>query len=210
MMPPQFYYQLVVLGLLWLCVMLHLAWPGRGVTTQTKPAKPLMPRRQRSTDPKPFAGLTHKPPCALCEHDAGPPQALPPVRPAPPASPHGGHLTALLSPYGLSLSRLVGAGEPARQRPSQWRPVATMPVSRVRGRFPGASRHDLPWQARGWGADRARAGVLGGGPGYPKHGAGVRGRPEYRVAMAHRSSRAVAGLCAGLPARSPSHAGATR
>ena len=67
MIPPQFYYQLVVLGLLWLCVMLHLAWPGRGVTTQTKPAKPITPCRQRSTDPKPFAGLTHKPPCALCE-----------------------------------------------------------------------------------------------------------------------------------------------
>src|SRR5215831_13489829 len=39
MIPHQFYYQLVVLGLLWLCVMLHLAWPSRDVTTQTKPAK---------------------------------------------------------------------------------------------------------------------------------------------------------------------------
>ena len=65
MIPQQFYYQLVVLGLLWLCVMLHLGWPSRDVTPQTKPAKPITPRRQRSTEPKSFAGLTHKPPCAL-------------------------------------------------------------------------------------------------------------------------------------------------
>ena len=53
-------YQLVVLGLLWLFVMRHLAWPSRGVTNQTKPANPITPRRQRSTDPTPFAGLTHR------------------------------------------------------------------------------------------------------------------------------------------------------
>ena len=83
MLPHQFYYQLAVLGLLWLFVMLHLAWPNRGVTPQTKPAKPITPRRQRSTDSKPFAGLTHKPQCALCEHEAAHPKAPPPVRPAP-------------------------------------------------------------------------------------------------------------------------------
>src|SRR6516225_2624220 len=83
MIPDQFYYQLVVLGLLWLFVMLHLAWPSRGVTPQTKPAKPITPRRQRSTDPKPFAGLTHKPLCTLCEQEAAHPQAPPPVRPDP-------------------------------------------------------------------------------------------------------------------------------
>src|ERR671923_156759 len=70
MIPHQFYYQLVVLGLLWLFVMLHLAWPSRGVTPQTKPAKPITPRRQRSTEPKPFAGLTQRPQCALCEREA--------------------------------------------------------------------------------------------------------------------------------------------
>jgi len=83
MIPHQFYYQLVVLGLLWLFVMLHLAWPSRDVTTQTKPAKPITPRRQRSTDPTPFAGLTHTPHCALCEQEAAHPQAPPPVRPDP-------------------------------------------------------------------------------------------------------------------------------
>src|SRR6266481_3200844 len=83
MIPHQFYYQLMVLGLLWLCVMLHLAWPSRGVTTQTKLAKPLTPRRQRSTDPKPFAGLAHKPHCALCEQEVVHPKTPPPVRPDP-------------------------------------------------------------------------------------------------------------------------------
>jgi hypothetical protein len=83
MLPHQFYYQLAVLGLLWLFVMLHLAWPNRGVMPQTKPTKPITPRRQRSTDPKAFAGLPHKPPCALCEHEAAHPKAPPPVRPDP-------------------------------------------------------------------------------------------------------------------------------
>jgi len=81
MIPHQFYYQLVVLGLLWLFVMLHLAWPSRDVTTQTKPATPITPRRQRATDPKPFAGLTHTPHCARCAHEAAHPKAPPPVRP---------------------------------------------------------------------------------------------------------------------------------
>jgi len=83
MIPHQFYYQLVVLGLLWLFVMLYLAWPGPDVTPQPKPAKPITPRRQRSTDPTPFAGLTHKPPCALCAQEAAHPKAPPPVRPDP-------------------------------------------------------------------------------------------------------------------------------
>jgi hypothetical protein len=83
MIPHQFYYQLVVLGLLWLFVMLHLAWPSRGVTPQTKPAQPITPRRQRSTDPKPFPGLIHKPHCAACEQAAQDPEALPPPAPLP-------------------------------------------------------------------------------------------------------------------------------
>src|SRR4029453_16490986 len=119
---------------------------------------PLVPttpsRRQRSTEPKPFAGLTQRPPCALCEREAAQAYAPPPAPPEPawplvggksppafrppPAAPradapdeppaaHRGDLAALLPPWGLSLSGLVGAGKLARQRPSQWRPVAPMP-----------------------------------------------------------------------------------
>jgi hypothetical protein len=47
-----------------------------------------MLRRQRSKEPKPFAGLTHKPSCAACEHDANHPQASPPRRPEPMPPPH--------------------------------------------------------------------------------------------------------------------------
>ncbi len=83
MVPPHFYYQLVVLGLLWLCVMLHLAWASPGTTPQTKSSAPLTPRRKHSTDPKPFAGLTHKPHCALGEQEAAPPHASPPAPPEP-------------------------------------------------------------------------------------------------------------------------------
>jgi hypothetical protein len=83
MIPYLFYYQLAVLGLLWLCVMLHAVWPSRCAMAQCTPAKPILARRQRSKEPKPFAGLTHKPPCALCAHETTHPQPWPPVRPDP-------------------------------------------------------------------------------------------------------------------------------
>ena len=83
MIPHLFFYQLAVLGLLWLFVMLHFAWPSRGTTAQGTPAQPIMPRRHRSKDPKPFAGLTHKPYCALCEQEAAHSPAPPPVPPEP-------------------------------------------------------------------------------------------------------------------------------
>ena|SRR2546423_4538249 len=83
MIPHQFYYQLMVLGLLWLCVMLHLAWPSQCVATMQRSVKPITPRRQRSHEPTPFAGLTHRPHCAACAHDATHPQAIPLTPPAP-------------------------------------------------------------------------------------------------------------------------------
>jgi IS1 family transposase len=83
MIPHHLYYQLAVLGLLWLCVLLHLAWSSSGPTPQTKPSMPITPRRTRSHEPTPFAGLTHKPPCALCERETLHPQAPPPIPPDP-------------------------------------------------------------------------------------------------------------------------------
>jgi hypothetical protein len=83
MIPHLFYYQLVVLGLLWLCVMLHSAWPSRGVAAQQRPATPITPRRQRSKEPQPFAGPTQKPHCALCDQEAPPPKPSPPLPHAP-------------------------------------------------------------------------------------------------------------------------------
>src|SRR2546428_13655540 len=83
MMPYHFFYQLVLFGLLWLFVMLYYAWPSGGVPDAQRSVKPSTPRRTRSNEPKPFAGMTHKPPCAACEHEATPPQPPPLVPPDP-------------------------------------------------------------------------------------------------------------------------------
>ena len=45
--------------------------------------EPIQPKRTRANAPKPFAGLTHKPHCVLCEHEAMPPEPPPPVPPDP-------------------------------------------------------------------------------------------------------------------------------
>ena len=63
MIPHLFYYQLVVLGLPWFCVMLHVVWPSRDARAQPQPAEaaPSKPKRTRPHEPQPFVGLTHKP-----------------------------------------------------------------------------------------------------------------------------------------------------
>src|SRR5712664_3783207 len=76
--------QLMVLGLLWLCVILHYAWPRECPGGDQKPSKPLPPPCKRSSDPKPFPGLTRKPCCAACEQAAQEPAAPPPPAPPPP------------------------------------------------------------------------------------------------------------------------------
>jgi transposase-like protein len=80
MVSHLFYYQLALLAILWLFVMLHVAGSEPGLTTPAVPAKP---KRKRSTEPQPFAGLTHKPACALCERETAHPQTPPPRRPDP-------------------------------------------------------------------------------------------------------------------------------
>ena len=86
MVSHLFFYQLMFLGLLWLCVMLYYAWPNACAGGDQRPSKPLPPPRKRSSDPQPFPGLTYKPPCAACEqaHEHGPqPPGCPPPRMAP-------------------------------------------------------------------------------------------------------------------------------
>jgi IS1 family transposase len=77
------FYQLMVLGLLWLCVMLHYAWPDECTGGEQKPSKPLPPCK-RSSASKPFPGLTRKPCCAACEQAAQEPAAPPAPAPPPP------------------------------------------------------------------------------------------------------------------------------
>ena len=85
MVSHLFYYQLAVLALAWLFVLLHGTGSQPGLPAPPMPAKP---KRKRSTEPKPFADLTQKPRCALCERETVHPQAPPPVPPAPMPSTH--------------------------------------------------------------------------------------------------------------------------
>src|SRR6266478_4526600 len=86
MISDLFFYQLLLVGLLWLCLMLHGMWPSERVMPgSTRPPPPLPPRK-RSSDPQPFPGLTRKPPCAACEqaHEHVPqPPGCPPPRIVP-------------------------------------------------------------------------------------------------------------------------------
>src|SRR5919108_2890186 len=86
MMPPLFFSQLALLGLLGLCVMLHLAWPSRGPVSSRPSVEPetsSKSRRKRSHAPKPVVGLPHKPPWGLCAHEASHSPSPPPRRPEP-------------------------------------------------------------------------------------------------------------------------------
>jgi IS1 family transposase len=83
MVSHLFYSQLALLALLWLFVMLLLNWPRRSETSPPVPATPITPKRKRSTEPKAFAGLTHKPHCALCERETRETPPAPPQRPDP-------------------------------------------------------------------------------------------------------------------------------
>jgi IS1 family transposase len=76
------FYQLTLIALVWLCVMLHWAWPSDALTCPPPP-EPTAPVPKRHREPKPFAGLTTKPPCDACAHASAPhPQApsAPPPR----------------------------------------------------------------------------------------------------------------------------------
>src|SRR3989440_9642623 len=83
MVSHLFFSQLVLLGLLWLCCMLHYAWPsGHAADIQRLP-QPLPPPRKLPRAPKPFPGLIHKPHCDACDPaPAARPQA--PCAPPPP------------------------------------------------------------------------------------------------------------------------------
>src|SRR6266481_5486644 len=76
------FYQLVLLGLLGLCCMLHAAWPSSDAAGVPRPPERIPPSRKRPRVPKPFPGLIHKPHCEACAQAAGPrPQA--PCAPPP-------------------------------------------------------------------------------------------------------------------------------
>src|SRR5262245_38663933 len=80
MVSHLFYYQLALLAIVWLFVMLHLPESKPSLPAPSVPGKP---KRKRSSEPKAFGGLTHKPHCVLCEQETGETNPPPPVRPKP-------------------------------------------------------------------------------------------------------------------------------
>jgi IS1 family transposase len=80
MVSHLFYYQLALLAIVWLFVMLHLP---ESKPSLPAPSVPVKPKRKRSTEPKAFEGLTHKPYCVLCAQETGETAPAPPRRPDP-------------------------------------------------------------------------------------------------------------------------------
>jgi IS1 family transposase len=82
MVSHLFFYQLTLIALVWLCLMLHGAWPSDSAAVCPTPLAPPPPRPKRRREPKPFQGLTTKPLCDVCEHAPDPhphaPSAPPP------------------------------------------------------------------------------------------------------------------------------------
>src|SRR5262245_23573647 len=74
-----FFYQLVLVALMWLCLMLQWAWPSDNAAYPTT-AEPPPPLPKRKHEHKPFAGLTRNPYCDACAHATAP-------RPQAPAAP---------------------------------------------------------------------------------------------------------------------------
>src|SRR4029453_4425180 len=83
MVPDLFFYQLMLIALVWLCLMLQWAWPSAPAAVCPTAPEPTPPRPKPPRDPLPFAGLPTKPHCDACEHASAPhPQApsAPPPR----------------------------------------------------------------------------------------------------------------------------------
>jgi len=82
MVSHLFFYQLTLIALVWLCLMLHGAWPSDSAAVCPTPLAPPPPRPKRRREPTPFQGLTTKPLCDVCEHAPDPhphaPSAPPP------------------------------------------------------------------------------------------------------------------------------------
>jgi IS1 family transposase len=82
MVSNLFFYQLMLIALVWLCLMLHWLWPSEPAAERLTTAPPIPPSRTRSKVPKPFPGLTRKPHCDACAQDITlrrePPCAPPP------------------------------------------------------------------------------------------------------------------------------------
>ena len=82
MVSHLFFYQLVLVALVWLCLMLHWVWPSDPAAVCPTAPEPTPPVPKRNREATPFAGLTTQPHCDACEHAFAPhphaPAAPPP------------------------------------------------------------------------------------------------------------------------------------
>jgi hypothetical protein len=82
MVPGLFFFQLVLIALVWLGLMFHGRWPSATATCLPTP-EPTPPVPKRTRERPPFAGLTTKPLRRLCAYQ----RSVPP-RPYIPAPAH--------------------------------------------------------------------------------------------------------------------------
>jgi hypothetical protein len=81
MVPQLIFSQLVLSALVRVFLLLYWLWPSDHAARGQAIAMSESTQHRRSREPKPFAGLTHKPLCAACEQkvtDPKPPSAAPP------------------------------------------------------------------------------------------------------------------------------------
>src|SRR5215471_736120 len=83
MVSHLFFYQLVLVALVWLCLMLQWAWPSDPAAVCPTAPEPTPPMPKRHREPTPFAGLTIKPHCDACEHAPAPHPHAPAASPPP-------------------------------------------------------------------------------------------------------------------------------
>ena len=74
------YYQLALIALVWLCLMLHWAWPSDPATCPP-PSEPTPPKPKRPHESTPFVGLTTKPHCDACDLAPAPHPRVPSAPP---------------------------------------------------------------------------------------------------------------------------------
>jgi hypothetical protein len=73
MAPNLLLYQLLLVALVLICLLIHVGWPDNPSATSKTVLQPDKPQRKRSTEPKPFTGLIHKPLCEACAQGADTP-----------------------------------------------------------------------------------------------------------------------------------------
>jgi IS1 family transposase/transposase-like protein len=82
-------HDLRLIVLLWLGILLYEGWARSRSAAYPTTHKPATPLQKRSREPKPFAGLIHKPCCTACEQAPEPSFPAPLVPPARLPSPQG-------------------------------------------------------------------------------------------------------------------------